>query len=54
MDFKNVPKNTWLSPKELREYKLPGFWRLDRSSGVWIDSEMQILDEVGTYKFNFR
>lgn len=52
--LKSVPKNTWLSPTELEKYNLPGFWRLNRSSGVWMDSEMQILDETGTYMFNFQ
>jgi hypothetical protein len=54
MNFKDVPKNIWLSPKELQKYGLPGFWKLDKNSGTWIDSVVQILDEVGRYKFNFR
>ena len=52
--LKSVPKNIWLSPTELEKYNLPGFWRLDRSSGVWVDSVMQVLDETGTYMFNFQ
>jgi hypothetical protein len=54
MNFKNVPKNTWLTPTALQKYGLPGFWKLDRESGVWQDSVMQILDDTGTYKFNFQ
>lgn len=51
MDMKNVPKNTWLSNSELENYGLPGYWKLNRETGVWIESKMQLLDESGTYKF---
>lgn len=53
MDFEGVPKNTWLKFEELMKYGIPGYWRLDRSSGVWTESEMQILDTDGHYHFLF-
>jgi hypothetical protein len=53
MDFVNVPKNTWLKYDELKKYNLPGYWKLDRNSGVWTESEMQIIDTVGRYRFLF-
>jgi hypothetical protein len=52
--LKSVPKNQWLTPNELQQHGLPGFWRLDRSSGIWVESKMQILNETGTYMFNFQ
>jgi hypothetical protein len=54
MDFEWVPKNTWLKNDELMKYGLPGYWRLDRESGVWKESEMQILDTTGRYRFLFQ
>jgi hypothetical protein len=53
MDFEWVPKNTWLKNEELMKYWLPGYWKLNRDSGVWTESEMQILDTTGRYRFLF-
>lgn len=54
MDFENVPKNQWLANSELAKYGIAWFWRLDKKSGIWIESQLQILDEEWTYKFNFQ
>jgi hypothetical protein len=51
MDLVNVPKNTWLPNSELERFGLPGYWALDRKTGVWKESKMQILDTLGGYKF---
>ncbi len=54
MDLENVPKNTWLDNNALLDYWIPGYWHLNRETGVWTSSVMQILDNNGTYKFNFQ
>jgi len=51
IDLVNVPKNTWLSKKELDKYKIPPFWHLDLDSWVWNSDEMKILDINGNYEF---
>ena len=51
IDLDNVPKNIWLSKKELDKYKIPNFWHLDLDSWVWIESKMKILDSKWNYEF---
>ena len=51
MDLEWVPKNIWLWKKELEKYKVPAFWRLNQSSGVWEESKMKILDSEWNYEF---
>ncbi len=51
IDLDNVPKNTWLSKKELDKYKIPPFWHLNLDSWVWFSDEMKILDTDGNYEF---
>lgn len=52
-DFSKIPKSTWLTTAELENYGLPGFWKLNRMTGVWIESKLQVLDNDGTYRFDF-
>lgn len=53
IDFKNVPKNVYLSGKELRKYNIPPFWNLNFDSWVWYEAKMKILDEEGNYEFQY-
>lgn len=54
LNLEDVPKNQWLNNETLIEYWLPGYWRLDRKNGVWIESEMQILNTEWRYRFKFQ
>jgi hypothetical protein len=51
MDFINVPKNKYLSKKELDKYWIPSFWILDQDAWVWRESKMKILDKNWNYEF---
>lgn len=44
IDLDSVPKNVWLTKKELDIYKIPPFWFLDQTDGVWRASRMKVLD----------
>jgi hypothetical protein len=51
IDFKNVPKNIWLTKTDLDKYNIPPFWNLDQTNWIWKTSSMKILDEKWNYEF---
>ena len=51
MNLKGAPKNEWLGRQQLEQFNIPPFWQLDRVNGVWKESQMMLLDDMGTYKF---
>ncbi len=54
IDLVNVPKNKWLTKKDLDKYNIPSFWYLDQKNWIWKETTMKILDSDWNYEFNLK